>query len=122
MVAKIVLLGMEIVIIYGNILYVESCKKKLQINEQYQVQAMALVVDSRKGGGESIRGQHSTSDKDHRVNGKPHIIIPHPDRKQKDCVLCFKINVPGGRRETTYTVKYMTTIQDIMWENHSEKI
>jgi hypothetical protein len=28
MVAKIILLGMEIVVIYGNILYVESCKKK----------------------------------------------------------------------------------------------
>jgi hypothetical protein len=28
MVAKIILLGMEIVVIYGNTLYVESCKKK----------------------------------------------------------------------------------------------
>jgi hypothetical protein len=63
---------------------------------------MALVEDFCKSGGESIRGQHSTSDKEHSVNGKLHIIIPHPDRKQKDCVLCFKINVPGGRRETTY--------------------
>lgn len=28
MVARIILLGMEIVVIYGNNLYVESCKKK----------------------------------------------------------------------------------------------
>jgi hypothetical protein len=43
MVAKIILLGMEIVVTYGNIFYVESCKKekKLQINEPYQVQATA---------------------------------------------------------------------------------
>jgi hypothetical protein len=58
--------------------------------------AMALAEDFHKGGGESIRGEHSTFDTENRVNGELHTIIPHPDRKHKDCVLCFKINVPDG--------------------------
>lgn len=85
--------------------------------------AMALVEDFHKSGGESIRGQHSTSDKEHKVNGKLHIIIPHPDRKHEDCVLHFKINVPGGRRETTYICEtYDHNPGHHVGKPHSEKI
>ena len=85
--------------------------------------AMTLVEDFLQGGGESAKGQHSTSDKEHRVNGKLHIIIPHPDRKHKDCVLCFKINVSGGRRETIYIFEtYDHNSGHHVGKPHSEKL
>ena len=63
---------------------------------------MALVGDFRLGGGASTRGRTSTSDNQQRLNGMLHVIIPHPEKKHKDCIVCFKQNVPGGRKETTY--------------------
>jgi hypothetical protein len=41
LVLKIILLGIEIVVINRNILYTERCKEKTPINESYQVQATA---------------------------------------------------------------------------------
>jgi hypothetical protein len=63
---------------------------------------MALVGDFHQGGGESTRGRTSTSDNQHRLNGMLHVIIPHPEKKHKDCIVCSKRNVPGGRKEATY--------------------
>jgi hypothetical protein len=36
------------------------------------------------------------------LNEMLHVIIPHPEKKHKDCIVCSKWNVPGGRKETTY--------------------
>jgi len=63
---------------------------------------MALVGDFRQGGGSSTRGRTSTSDNQQKLNGMLHVIIPHPEKKHKDCIMCSKRNVPGGRKETTY--------------------
>ena len=63
---------------------------------------MALVGDFRQGGGASTRGRTSTSDDEQRMNGMLHVIIPHPEKKHKDCIVCSKRNVAGGRKETTY--------------------
>jgi len=63
---------------------------------------MALVGDFCEGCGASTRGRTSTSDNQQRLNGMLHMIIPHPEKKHKDCIVCSKRNVPRGRRETTY--------------------
>jgi len=42
------------------------------------------------------------SDKEQRLNGNLHVIIPHPETEHKDCIVCCKRNVAGVRRETTY--------------------
>jgi len=63
---------------------------------------MALVGDFRQGGGTSTIGRTSISDNQQRLNGMLHVIIPHPEKKHKDCIVCSKENVPGGRKETTY--------------------
>jgi hypothetical protein len=60
---------------------------------------MALVGDLRQGGGASTRGRTSTSNNQQRLNGMLRMIIPHPEKKHKDCIVCSKINVPGGRKE-----------------------
>jgi hypothetical protein len=44
---------------------------------------MALVGDFRQGGGASTRGRTSTSDNEQRLNGVPHMIIPHPEKKHR---------------------------------------
>jgi hypothetical protein len=62
---------------------------------------MALVGDFRQGGGASTRGRTSTYNNEQRLNGMLHVIIPHPEKKHKDCIVCSKRNVPGGRNETT---------------------
>jgi hypothetical protein len=63
---------------------------------------MALVGDFRPGGGSSTRGRTSTSDNQQRLNGMLHVIIPHPEKKHQDCIVCSKRNVPVGRKETTH--------------------
>jgi hypothetical protein len=63
---------------------------------------MALVGDFRQGGGSSTRGRTSTSDNQQGLNGMLHVIIPHPEKKHKDFIVCSKQSVPGGRKETTY--------------------
>jgi len=63
---------------------------------------MALVGDFRQSGGSSTRGRTSTSDNQQRLNGMLHVIIPHPEKKHKSCIVCSKQSVPGGRKETTY--------------------
>jgi hypothetical protein len=37
-----------------------------------------------------------------RLNGNVHVIIPHPEIEHRDCIVCCKRNVAGGRRETAY--------------------
>jgi chemotaxis receptor (MCP) glutamine deamidase CheD len=44
---------------------------------------MALVGDFHQGGGASTR-RTSMSDKQQRLNGMLHVIIPHPEKKHED--------------------------------------
>lgn len=103
---KLFFWGLEVSIINAYVLYVESCKNSSS-NPMSHIKfrrelVMALVGDFRQGGGASTRGRTSTSDSQQRLNGMLHVIIPHPEKKHKDCIVCSKRNVPGGRRETTY--------------------
>jgi hypothetical protein len=75
---------------------------------------MALVGDFRLGGGASTRGRTSTSDNHQRLNGMLHVIIPHPEKKHKDCIMCSKRNVPDGRKQHTF-VKHVTVNQVFTW-------
>jgi hypothetical protein len=61
----------------------------------------ALGGDFLQGGGASTRGRTSTSDNQQRLNGMLHVMIPHPEKKYKDCIVCSKRNVPAARKETT---------------------
>jgi len=81
---------------------------------------MALVGDFRQGGGASARGGTSTSDNQQRPNGMLHMIIPHPEKKHKDCIVCSKRNVPQveGRKQHTF-VKHVIVNQVFMWERVS---
>jgi hypothetical protein len=71
---------------------------QFQSNEPYK----ALVGDFCQGGGASTRGRTSTSNNQQRLKGMLHMIIPHPEKKHKDGIVCSKQNVPDGRKETTY--------------------
>jgi len=51
---------------------------------------MALVGDFRQGGGATTRGRSSTSKNQQRLNGMLHVLIPHPEKKHKDCIVCSK--------------------------------
>jgi hypothetical protein len=93
-------------IIRAFILYVESCKN-ISYNPMSHIKfrrelVMALVGDFCQGGGASTRGRTSTSDNQQRLKGMLHVIIPHPEKKHKDCIMCSKRNVPDGRKEITY--------------------
>ncbi|CAD1480922.1 unnamed protein product, partial [Heterotrigona itama] len=48
------------------------------------------------------RGRQSSSDKEQRLDGTLHIITLHLQHKHKDCAVCTKRKVPGGRKETSY--------------------
>ena len=61
---------------------------------------MELVGNFRQETSATKRGRTSDLDKEQRLNGKLHIIVPHPEGKHKDCLVCSKRNVPGRRRET----------------------
>jgi hypothetical protein len=97
---------LEVSIINAYILYKVICKNNnsksmTQIKIRRHL-VKELVGDFRQGTGGTRRGQRSISDQDDRLNGKLHVIIPHPEAKNKDCLVCSKRNVSGGRRETTY--------------------
>jgi hypothetical protein len=51
---------------------------------------MALVGDFCQGGGASTRGRTSMSKNQQRLNGMLLMIIPHPEKKHKDCIVCSK--------------------------------
>jgi hypothetical protein len=48
------------------------------------------VGDLWEGTGATTRRRTSTSDQEQRLNGKLHVIIPHPEGKRKDCLVCSK--------------------------------
>jgi hypothetical protein len=88
------------------ILYGESCKNS-NSNPMSHIKfrrelVMAFVGDFHQGSGASTRGRTSMSNNQHRLNGMLHVIIPLPEKKHKDSIVCSKRNVPGGRKETTY--------------------
>ena len=58
--------------------------------------------EETESNGASTRGRTYTSDNRQRLNGMLHMIVPHSKKKHKDCIVCSKQNVPGGRNETTY--------------------
>ena len=83
---------MEVSIINGYILYQENCKiqnKKPISHLRFRRQLlMELVGNFRQGTSATKRGRTSDSDKEQRLNGKLHIIVPHPEGKHKDCLVC----------------------------------
>jgi hypothetical protein len=105
MMAKIIILG------YGGVhnkymCYVAKKNSNPMSHTKFRRQlTMALVGDFHQGGDVSTRGRHFTSAQERRLNGKLHVIIPHPGGKHRDCTVCSKRNVLGGRRESTYTVE-----------------
>ena len=46
--------------------------------------------EETESNGASTRGRTSTSDNQQRLNGMLHVIIPHPEKKHKDCIVCSK--------------------------------
>lgn len=73
---------------------------------QFRRQLVKELVGNFREGIQSIRKERpSSSDQEERLNGKLHIIIPHPKGKHKVCIVCSKRKIPGGRRETTYICK-----------------
>ena len=103
---KLFFWGME-VSINGYILYQENCKiqnKKPISHLRFRRQLlMELVGNFRQGTSATKRGRTSDSDdKEQILNEKLHILVPYPEGKHKDCLVCSKRNVPGGRRETIY--------------------
>lgn len=63
---------------------------------------LQLVGDFRNPSGKR-RGRPSTSDKEERLNQKPHFIASFPGVNQKkDCAVCSNRKVPGQRRETHF--------------------
>lgn len=63
---------------------------------------LQLVGDFRNPSGKR-RGRPSTSDKEGRLNQKPHFIASFPGVNQKkDCAVCSNRKVPGQRRETHF--------------------
>lgn len=48
------------------------------------------------------RGRPSKTDTEERLNGKPHFIMKRQDSSHKDCAVCSRRNVSGGRHETSY--------------------
>jgi hypothetical protein len=51
-----------------------------------------LVRDFRQGTRATRSGPASTSDQEERLNGKLHVIIPHPEGKHRDCLVYSKRN------------------------------
>jgi hypothetical protein len=97
---------MEVSIINAYTLYKEVCRKnhsKPMIHIKFRRHLVKeLVGDLCEGTGATTRSRTFTSDQEKRLNGKLHVIIPHPEGKRKDCLVCSKRNVAGRRRETTY--------------------
>jgi len=112
---KLFLWGLEVSIINAYILYVESCKNSnsnLMSHMKFRMDlVMALVGNFRQGGGASTRGRTSTSNNQQRLNGMLHVIMPHAEKKHKDCIVCSKRNVTGGRKETTYICEHVIVNQ-----------
>jgi len=86
---KLFLWGLEVSIINAYIVHVESCKNS-NSNPLSHIKFRPLVEDFRQVGGASTRGRTSTSVNQHRLNGMLHVIIPHPEKKHKDCIVCSK--------------------------------
>lgn len=68
---------------------------------QYRRKLIEQLVDGCRNRSRK-RGRPSTTDNEERLNGKPHFIAKKPNNSTKDCVVCSKRNIPGGRKETTY--------------------
>jgi hypothetical protein len=49
-----------------------------------------------------------------RLNGMLHVIIPHPEKKHKDCIVRSKCQVEGRKQHTF--VKHVIVNQVFMWE------
>jgi hypothetical protein len=79
---------------------------------------MALVGNFRQGGA-TTRGRTSTSDNQQTLNGMLHVIISHPEKKHKDCIVCSKRIMPGGRRKQRTFVKHVIVKQVFTWERVS---
>jgi hypothetical protein len=60
-----------------------------------------LVGDVRNAQGRK-RGRPSSTDKEERLNGKPHFIYSNQKSNSKDCAVCSDRKVKGGRRETVF--------------------
>jgi hypothetical protein len=94
---------MEVSIINFYILYMVGCKKNNsnpRSNTKFRQQlAMALVGDFHQGGDASTRWRVVETEWEAQV------FIPHPWGKHKDCRVCYKRNMLGGRRESTDTVE-----------------
>jgi hypothetical protein len=91
---KLFFWGLPVSIINAYILYVECCKNS-NSNPMSHIKfrrelVMALVVDFCQGGGASTTERTSTSNNQQRLNGMLHVIIPHPEKKHKDCIVCSK--------------------------------
>jgi len=77
-------------------------EKQFQTNERHQLYVIVghgPYWRSPSGWCVSIGGW---SDKEQRLNWDLHVIIPRPEIEHKDCTVCCKRNVAGGRREATY--------------------
>jgi len=91
---KLFFWGLEASIIKAYVLYKESCNNS-NSNPMSHIKfrrelVMALVEDFREGGGASTRGRTSMSDNQQRLNGMLPVIIPHPEKKHKGCIVCSK--------------------------------
>ena len=96
---KLFFWGLEVSIINAYILDVESCKNSnsnAMSHIKFRMElVMALFWDFRLGGVASTRGTISTTDNQQTLSGILHVIIPHPEKSHKDCIVCSKRNVPG---------------------------
>ena len=61
---------------------------------------LSLVGDFRQRA--KKRGRPSTSDVENRLDGKLHILVPHPEKKHNDCMVCSNRKAKGERKTTVY--------------------
>lgn len=60
------------------------------------------LVGSTRNKTATKRGRPSSTDKEERLNDKPHFIQLNPKKSTKDCAVCSDRKTKGERRETLY--------------------
>lgn len=91
---------LEVAVTNSFILY--NTQNRPVKHRQYRRELVKQLVGDVRNKESRKRGRPSSSDKEERLNCRPHFIYANQQSKSKDCAVCSDRKVKGGRKETVY--------------------
>ncbi|MGH0175536.1 UNVERIFIED_CONTAM: hypothetical protein FKN15_069236 [Acipenser sinensis] len=92
-----------------NLMKVESGQLPVR-HKTFRKDLLVQLVGNVRNPGSRKRGRPSSTDREERLNGKPHFIAKNEGKSTKDCAVCSDRKTKGGRRETVWFCRIMIYI------------